>query len=737
MPNAQKEYKQTLDAVLVLHPNHTDARNRLVLLAKAASPSEALQLLPEPSPDEDPETKLYRAVVLTSLKRYKDALAVLASLNAASFENHFEARLCRARAFRGNGEYEPAYIHATKAVEIQGNEASLMTRASIVLEFWEWQRRRGLIVFGDTTGIKRGSVHARLIASVPSTDGLLLLTDSQQVRLGVSVNSTTVSSASASSSATSSSENPSLHPSSAKTTAALTRSLLMSTRPNVSSKLPPMNQLLSIALNDLNRVLDLRPNSILARLKRGTLLHIMGAFRPSIADLTTALSSPVLQPSERPALILKLVRVLFDAGEQEDLLKAHEILSHQLHIALDIDLMAADVATLLVIGTISQLLRTDLIVQAALRAMSDHSPHAMAARHMGPLLLLRAKINKRISEMKQLKEEDLTATESTTVNVASSSISASTIADVVEEGEVELQLAIQYANDAASHIDDVRVLVRESAFWRQSGESELALIFANQALSVDPNNVPAKLSRAAELLAKGDDADVLTTLFGLSDEDPQVVLYRLLAGRKSTLDQLENLESYISQLVSPDYAFAKASLEIRMRCWTTAQFHRGRLLWQLQQRASARETFEEVLHALPTHPGALMHLAELYMVEGELATSIVFFQRRLLQSYSRKLRVHLLLRIASCHHMLGAYASCLEALDTLLLLDPKHKEALALKTDASRLNTHIGSAMAYTREAVQGVTSYLKKFLWSGKATSATNNSGGTIKQAEDHELLR
>ena len=101
------------------------------------------------------------------------------------------------------------------------------------------------------------------------------------------------------------------------------------------------------------------------------------------------------------------------------------------------------------------------------------------------------------------------------------------------------------------------------------------------------------------------------------------------------------------------------------------------------------------------------------MTEGELSSAVDFFRRRLQGTFEKSLTLHLLMRIAHCHHMLGQYPQCLEALDEVLLLKPKHQEARALKEEATRLNTTIGSALAYTRETVSGVTSYLKKLMWT------------------------
>jgi tetratricopeptide (TPR) repeat protein len=757
LPNMEKECREALNAVLILEPTHTDARNRLILLAKVASPSDALQLLPEPSPHEDSETKLFRAMVLTALKRYAAALEVLATLNSPSFENHFEARLCRARAFRGHSEYEPAYIHASKAIELQANETALMLRASIVLEYWEWLRRRGLITFGEDTARRLGPGHARLIANIPNSPGLMILTDSQQIRLGSSLTSSHTPIASNPSTPSGETVKNNLNNS-----AALTRSILL-TESKVqggSSKMPAMNELLAIALSDLNRAVALRPNSIQSLSKRGTLLHIMGSFHPALEDLNKVLASPALQPAERPLLVLKLTRVLFDIGDHDHLLRAHDILMNQLHIALDLDILSADVATLLVIGTIPQLWKAETIVLSALQAISEHFVHAMSPRHRGPLMLLVAKLNKRISELKQLKSADMETASHTVVagpgsgrgnqdkrgtnkgssfsssEVGVSSASSSSFNDSstslhhLEDGQEEHRKSVDYAMQAALHIEDVALLLRESAFWRQSEESDLALAYANQALMIDPSSVSAKLAKSAEQYARGEEQEVLNTLFGLPDNDPQVALYRLLASpNANNLERLEALDAYIHQLVHPANApFAHRSLDIRMRCWITVQFHRALLLWKLSQRSAARETFEEILRALPTHPGALLHLAELCVIDGDLQAAIQYFSRRLVQCYAKRPRLHILMRIATCQQLLGAYGECLDTVQAVLELDPANAPALAMRVEAIRLNTTLGSALAYTRETVSGVTSYLKK-LWQTPYAAYSSSPSNSANQ--------
>lgn len=712
LPDREKEYRVLLDEILLLDPNHKDARNRLIALAKNSSPHQAFQMLPPPSDSEDSETKLYRAAVLIALKRYQDALSVLSTLNGAAFDSHYEARLYRARAFRGVGDYAPAYLHVTKAVELQPSEASYMTRASIILEYWEWMRRRGLITFGDD-GTNRGVSHARLVAGVPHP--VIMLTESQNLRLG----SSSVTSSTSADAGISPLQSSLLSNSSIARSAAVTRSRLMATKAQiVPAKLPPISDLLSIALNDLNRIIDIRPSSIQALTKRATVLHILGVYAPAIEDLKKVLNSGLLQPAERPRLILKFTRLLFDSEIYENIVEAHQMLHNQLHISLDLDVLIADVSALMVIGSIAQLQSTERLIQTALRSISERDAHAMPPISKGPLLLLMAKINKRLSELFDLNEASAEPASMTQVTIVSASQDTSTS---TQKGAAEYRKCIDFATQAATFIGDSRLLVRESAFWRQSGESDLAMTFANQALIVDPNNLPAKLSKAAEHYNSGDEAAVLIALHGLSDRDAQVKLYRVLAtSYDGPEEKLAAMDAYLTKLVDANSEFASARLDIRMRCWTTAQFNRALVLWRIGDRDSARETLLEVLRSSPTHPGALTHLAELLVIEGELQHATYYFEKRLSQAYTRRLRAHLLLRIASCYHLLGAYEQCLVVVNDLLRLEPNHPEALHIKADAERLNTRIGAALAYTRETFSTASRLVKKFWWS---TSSTENA--------------
>lgn len=709
LPDREKEYRLVLNEIILLDPHHKEARNRLIALAKNSSPLQAFQLLPEPSDDEDSETRLYRALVYTEIKRYKEALDVLSTLNGAAFDSHFEARLCRARAFRGTGDYAPAYLHASKAVELKPCEASFMTRASIVLEYWEWLRRRGLVTFGDD-GTKLGLAHARLVAGVPHS--VIMLTESQNARLGTS-SVGPIAAPSASSPVDTPLDASSLSVSSMSRSAAVTRSRLLASKAQiVPAKLPPISDLLSVALQDLNRLVDLNPKSIQALTKRATILHITGAFVPAIDDLQRVLNSEMLQPAERPRLVLKFTRLLFDSEDYDNIVRAHHLLNNQLHIALDLEILMADVAALMVIGRISDLQASERLVNSALRSIDDREAHSLSPPSRGPLLLLMARINKRISELLEMNEEIAKEGTSTLIGSATASQGA------VEKGALERQRCIQYANQAASVIADPRILVRESAFWRQSGEPDLALMFANQALLVDPGNLPAKLSKAAELYAEGE--SVLETLQGLSDRDPQVRLYRVLGSSYDRTEaKLDALDSYLNKLADPASDFAYARLDIRMRCWLTAQFNRALVLWRLGDRDSARDTFLEVLRSAPTHPGALIHLAELLVLEGDLQHAIYYFEKRLNQAYSRRLRVHLLVRIATCYHQIQSYSQCLTVIDEALKLNPTHQETLALKAEAERLNTRIGAALAYTRETFSSASHYVKK-LWNTPSSDPT-----------------
>lgn len=666
-------------------------------------------MLPPPSESEDSETKLYRAAVLIALKRYQEALAVLSTLNGAAFDSHYEARLYRARAFRGVGDYAPAYLHVTKAVELQPSEASYMTRASIILEYWEWMRRRGLITFGDD-GSNRGVSHGRLVAGVPHP--VIMLTESQNLRLGSSF----ATSSASTEPAITPIESSLLSNSSIARSAAVTRSRLMATKAQiVPAKLPPISDLLSIALQDLNRIIDIRPSSIQALTKRATVLHILGVYSPAIDDLKKVLASGLLQPAERPRLVLKFARLLFDSENYENIVEAHQMLHNQLHISLDLDVLMADVSALMVIGTINQLQSTERLINTALRSISERDAHALSPISRGPLFLLLAKINKRLSElfeMNELPTEAISETPVTTVT-ASQDTSAST-----PKGAVEHRKCIDYATQAATYIGDARLLVRESAFWRQSGEPELAMTFANQALIIEPNNLPAKLSKAAEHYNSGDEAAVLIALHGLSDRDAQVKLYRVLATfYDGPEEKLAAIDAYLNKLVDTTSEFASARLDIRMRCWMTAQFNRALVLWRIGDRDSARETFLEVLRSSPTHPGALTHLAELLVVEGELQHATYYFEKRLAQAFTRRVRVHLLMRIATCYHLLGSYEQCLVVVNDLLKLEPNHPEALHIKADAERLNTRIGAALAYTRETFSTASRMVKKFWWSNSST--------------------
>lgn len=717
-----------LEEILQLDPTHKDARNRLVALAKNSSPQQAFQMLPAPSDLDDSETKLYRAIVLTAVKQYQAALDVLATLHAAAFDSHFEARICRAKAFRGIGDYAPAYLHAAKAVEIQPCETSYLTRASIILEYWEWMRRKGLLTFGDD-GMSRGLAHARLISGVPHS--VIMLTESQNSRLGAS------STASASPSSPHpvephSLESSLLAASAVSRSAAVTRSRIMASKAQIiPAKLPPISDLLSIALQDLNRVIDIRPSSIQALTKRATVLHVMGVYTPAIEDLNRVLRSDLLQPSERPRLVLKFARLLFDSEDYDNIAQAHRVLNNQLHISVDLDVLSADVAALMVIGSSNELTYIgDRVIKPALRSIKEREAHALPATSRGPLLLLLAKISKRLSELYEMDDGDDQKKSSTTVISDDSQEGASVVPQTIEKGSVERRDCIDYAKQAMAIIGDPRLLVRESAFWRQSGESELALAFAHQALIVDPHNLPAKLSKAAELLASGDEANVLLALHGLSDRDPQVRLYRVLAssyvGRQ---EKLEAIDAYLAKLVDSTSEFANTRIDIRMRCWTTAQFNRALSLWKLGDRESARVTLLDVLHSAPTHPGALIHLAELLVLEGELQTATYYFEKRLSQAYTRRLRIHLLMRIATCYQQLGSYEQCSVVLEEALKLDPSSQEALRLKDDAKRLNTRIGAVMANARETVSSAYHAVRKYWW----TTPTPPSIEKAPQRDDH----
>lgn len=740
MKGMQEDYQLALNEVLLLDPSHTEARNRLVAFAAKNSSIRAFELLPEPSASEDSETRLYRAMVLTSVKRYSEALDVLAKLNGGVFDSHFDAVLCRAKAFRGAGEYAPAYLYATKAVELQAtNEAALMVRASIVLEYWEWMRRRGLVTFGED-GVQKGHMHSRLVASVPSQ--IVMLSDSQNERLNMS------NILAPSDVGTASSENLSssrLSSSSALRSAALSHSLLMASKhQKMPSKLPPMNDLLSTALKDLNKLVDLRPSSIQARSKRAAIMHIMGVYAPAISDLQIVLRSELLQPAERPRLVLTFARLLFDAGEPLHLSMAHEILRGQLHISLDIDVLDADVAVLLVIGSVSELRATERIITSALTAISDHEHHALSPTSRGPLLLLQAKVNKRLSEIFELDESGTAgdAPPASTIVVLSNAHSSaqdkrkslpcdrSTYATPLP-GALEYDKCVDLATQAALLLNDAKILVRESAFWRQSGSSELALLFADQALQVDPTSLPAKLCKAAELYAAGDDSGVLTTLFGLGDSDPQVSLYRVLAGTNGDIDaQIAAINAYVTKLADSHDEWSAVRLDIRMRCWTTAQFHRALLLWRPGDREEARATLLEILKSVPTHPGALKHLAELLVIEGDLTRAIHYFELRLMQAYTRRLRIHLMMRIATCHHQLGEYGPCLEVISHVLQYDSNHQEALRLKADAERLNTRLGAALAYTRETAYALGHLWRKY-W--KSNASPPNASPPSSPDQDH----
>jgi tetratricopeptide (TPR) repeat protein len=768
IPGRHDECKRILEEVISIDQNHTEARKRLGLMESESHPEKALQTLPKPSPSEDSETKLYRAIILIQLRRYTDALSVLAKLNAPSFENHFEARLARARAFRGNREFEPAYAHATKAIEIQPNsENALMLRASIALEYQEWQKRNG----NDVSQHRPNAALARLVASIayPTAPTSTATTS----KLGQSVVATRARESSSSSTSThdlgqstmptrqktsSTSSHYHAYGMPSENTAASSRSNLASSHSpsTAQSRMPPMNVLLSNSLDDLNRALILRPDSIQALSRRATVFHLLGQLVSACDDFVKVLNSPMLQAAERASVVLKLGRVLFELGDEQSLKRAHDEYQKQLYYALDLEVLTADVRVLMAIGSPEQLVNEERIINACMVSMTDRGAvNAMPSRNRGPLLLLLAKLNKRISELKKLRQFQVTELDSHTLVRSLPARDESTSLDSSEypgdqDGEVELHRCEQYAEQAVLQIEDVRALMREASFWRQSGESDLAIKFARQAVLLASNPISpssstssfsnpmttghsygsnsdrsllihAKLCLAKELFARGKEAEVLDALFGLSDDDAQVALYRVLAQHSDDKEKrLNALDSYLSQLTSANSPFGTLPMEVKIRTWTTAQFHRACVLWKLQDRHQARFAFEEVLQSFPNHPSALIYMAELLMVEGELSTAINFFKRRLEGAFEKSLRIHLLMRIAHCHHMLGEYIQCLDVLDNVLFLSPKHQEAKALKEDASRLNTTLGSAMAYTRETVSGVTSYLKKLVWNSSSSQSS-----------------